>query len=94
MWLERSTNIMNSLDRRTRIFGTDAPSTFLIVIEREDRISMKALFRENALKRGFPMVEERDMPSLEREKEYLNRINTKPYFWQRRKRVIPVISKI
>jgi manganese transport protein len=38
---------------------------------------------KNKLKRGLPMVEERDMHSLEREKEYLKKINTKPYFWQR-----------
>jgi len=44
---------------------------------------MKAPSRKNALKRGLPMVEERDRSSLDKEKEYLIRVNAKPYFWQR-----------
>ncbi|HHF52582.1 MAG TPA: hypothetical protein ENL46_07855 [Candidatus Aminicenantes bacterium] len=55
----------------------------LLVFQRKNKVSMNAPLRKNKLKRGLPMVEERDMHSLEREKEYLNKINTKPYFWQR-----------
>ncbi|MBD3414680.1 MAG: hypothetical protein GF421_09660 [Candidatus Aminicenantes bacterium] len=38
---------------------------------------------KSSLKRGLPLVEERDKDSLKREKEYLNKINAKPHFWQR-----------
>ncbi len=44
---------------------------------------MNAPSRKHKLTRGLPMVEERDIHSLEREKENLKQINIKPYFWQR-----------
>jgi len=44
---------------------------------------MSASSQKKHLKRGLPMVEERDRDALEQEKEYLRKINAKPYFWQR-----------
>lgn len=49
----------------------------------KNKNSIKNQTESQELRRGFPLVETRDPEALEKERNQLNAINSRPHFWQR-----------